>query len=315
MSPVVEVAAAVLLRAGGTQFLLAQRPFGKVYAGYWEFPGGKLEPGESAHQALLRELREELGVVVDQAWPWLSREFSYPHANVRLRFFRVDTWHGAIAPLEHCAFAWLDVGQAPQVEPILPANQPILRALALPPLYALTNAEENGVPAELARLERALADGLRLIQVRDKTLPPAQRRALAEAVMARAGRYANARVLVNDDAQLALAVGAHGVHFSSAQLWQLAQRPACPLVAASCHTAADLARAAELELDFVVLGPLLPTASHPTAAGIGWPAFARLVERSPLPVYALGGLHPKMLAEACRHGAHGIAALRGWASA
>ncbi len=169
MSRVVEVAAAVLLRAAGTQFLLAQRPSGKVYAGYWEFPGGKLEPGESAHQALLRELREELGVVVDQASPWLSREFSYPHANVRLRFFRVDTWHGAIVPLEHCAFAWLDVGQAPQVEPILPANQPILRALALPPLYALTNAEENGVPAELARLERALADGLRLIQVRDKT--------------------------------------------------------------------------------------------------------------------------------------------------
>jgi 8-oxo-dGTP diphosphatase len=171
------------------------------------------------------------------------------------------------------------------------------------------------VPAELARLERALAGGLQLIQLRDKTLPPTQRRQLAEAVMTSAGHYPNVRVLINDDPGLAREIGAHGVHFSSHWLWQLDGRPACGLVAASCHTAADLARAAELALDFVVLGPVLPTASHPAASGIGWPEFARLIERSPLPVYALGGLRPSMLDDARRHGAHGIAALRGWAPA
>ncbi len=315
MSRIVEVSAAVLLRRGGRQFLLAQRPRGKVYAGYWEFPGGKVEAGETAYQALVRELHEELGVVVEQAWPWLCREFTYPHASVRLRFFRIDTWHGAIAPLEHSALAWLTVGEAPQVEPILPANGPILQALALPPVYALTNAEENGVPAELARLERALAGGLQLIQVRDKTLPPTLRRHLAEAVTARAEHYANVRVLINDDPELALTVGADGLHLSSRLLWQLRERPACALVAASCHTAADLSRAAELELDFVVLGPVLPTASHPAAGGIGWLEFARLAGRSPLPVYALGGLSPAMLDSAREHGAHGIGALRGWAPA
>ena len=93
MSKIVEVVAAVLLRRGedgSEQFLLAQRPEGKVYAGYWEFPGGKVEPGETGHQALVRELQEELGIGVDAAWPWLSREFSYPHADVRLKFFRIN---------------------------------------------------------------------------------------------------------------------------------------------------------------------------------------------------------------------------------
>lgn len=161
MTRITEVAAAVLLRGDvmAPEFLLAQRPPGKVYAGYWEFPGGKVEPGETVYRALVRELQEELGITVDRVWPWVCCEFSYPHATVRLRFFRVHTWQGDIAPIEHSAFAWLKVGEAARVEPILPANGPILAALELPPLYALSNAAENGSAAELLRIERALAGG------------------------------------------------------------------------------------------------------------------------------------------------------------
>ena len=83
MSEVIEVAAAVLLRADGSEFLLAQRPEGKVYAGYWEFPGGKVESGETVRAALVRELREELGIAVGACSPWLTRVFTYPHATVR----------------------------------------------------------------------------------------------------------------------------------------------------------------------------------------------------------------------------------------
>jgi 8-oxo-dGTP diphosphatase len=314
MTRVVEVAAAILLRDGphGEEFLLAQRPEGKVYSGYWEFPGGKVEPGETLRQALVRELQEELGITIDHAWPWLSCTHSYPHARVRLKFFRVTAWRGQIAPIEHSGFAWTRIGDAAKVAPILPANSPILSALELPPLYALTNADENGVDAELARLERALAGGLRLIQIRDKTLPPAQRLHLARGVMALANGYSSVCVLVNDDEDLARAVGAHGLHLSSGRLMQSAQRPSFKRVAASCHTAEDLAQAAALGLDFALLSPVLPTRSHPESVGIGWDNFARLIECAPLPVYALGGMQPEMLESARLHGAHGIALMRGW---
>ena len=314
MTKIVEVAAAILLRDGpaGIEYLLACRPEGKVYAGYWEFPGGKVEAGESLRQALVRELQEELGITIDRAWPWLSRTHSYPHANVRLKFFRVTSWQGEIKPIEHSGLTWTKIGDAAAVAPLLPANSTILRALELPPLYALTNAEQNGIDAELARLEIALARGLRLIQVRDKTLPLAQRLQLARGAMALASGYADACVLVNDDEDLARAVGAHGVHLSSGRLMQAAQRPAFERVAASCHSAEDLAHAAALGLDFALLSPVLPTASHPQSDGIGWNSFSRLIERAPLPVFALGGMRAEMLETARLNGAHGIALMRGW---
>jgi 8-oxo-dGTP diphosphatase len=306
---IVEVAAAILLRDG--EYLLAQRPQGKVYAGYWEFPGGKVESGETLREALQRELHEELGIVIDAADPWLSREFSYPHADVRLKFFRVTAWHGEIVPAEHTGIVWVKIGDVPPVEPVLPANGPILRALELPPLYALSNAAENGAAAELAKLESALAAGLRLVQVRDKTLAPAERQRFATTAMAMARRH-GAHLLVNDDEDLAQAIGARGLHLSSRRLMLCERRPPLDWVAASCHTAAELARAAALKLDFVVLGPVLPTPSHPQESGLGWDEFARLAEHSPLPLFALGGMQPGMLATARAHGAHGIALLRAW---
>lgn len=315
MSRVTEVSAAVIERADGSEFLLACRPEGKVYAGYWEFPGGKVEPGESHRQALDRELQEELGITVTAATPWLSRRFVYPHATVRLKFFRVTAWDGDIAPIEHAGFAWARNGAEPGVAPILPANGPILQALALPPLYALTQAEERGAEAELARLERALAGGLKLFQVRDKTLPPAAREAFAARAVALARRH-GARVLLNsaDDAgdDLARRLGADGIHLPAARLGALTARPDFPLVGASCHSPGELAAAGQLELDFAVLGAVRPTPSHPGQPGLGWERFAEWVFDAALPVYALGGMAPELLAEARRHGAQGVALMRGW---
>ena len=314
MNNIIEVVAAILLRDGekGQEYLLAQRPAGKVYAGYWEFPGGKVEAGETLREALVRELQEELGITVDRAWPWLSCEFSYPHANVRLKFFRVVSWDGEIVPIEHSGLIWARIGGELPVTPVLPANTPILRALELPSIYALTNATENGVDAELEKLERALAEGLRLIQVRDKTLPLMQRRRLAMGVMSLVKGCADAHVLINDDEALAREVNAHGLHLSSEKLMQLAERPAFDWVAASCHATNELSRAASLGVDFVLLSPILPTKSHPDAEIIGWDEFSRLIERVALPVFALGGMSLGMLETARRRGAHGIALMRAW---
>ena len=313
-TPIVEVAAAVMLRDDGRQFLLAQRPEGKVYAGYWEFPGGKVEAGESVRDALIRELHEELGITVTDCSPWLTRVFTYPHATVRLNFWRVTAWSGEIgitAPLEHAAVDWQDTGKPATVHPILPANDPILKALSLPKQMAITMAEIEGVERQLERLEAALASGLRLIQIRDKTLPPAQRLWFAETVCQLA-RSHGALVLVNDDTDLAHRIGADGLHLSAASLAGCSARPDFAWVGASCHGQDEIRHAGELGLDYALLGPVLPTPTHPEAAGLGWPGFAREAAGNTLPVFALGGMQATLLAIAQAHGAHGIARMRGW---
>ena len=312
IAPPVEVVAAVIERPDGS-FLLAQRPAGKVYAGYWEFPGGKVEPGEPLAAALARELHEELGIDVESAYPWIVQTYTYPHAKVRLNFFRVRAWRGEPHGKEAQQLAWQHVS-ALAVAPLLPANAPVLRALRLPFAYAITRAGEIGEETQLRLLEQRLEQGLRLIQVREKGMPAAALERFASAVIARARPY-QALVLLNSDAELARRLGADGVHLAAAQLAHRQQRPSLEWCAASCHNAAELARAAQLGVDFAVLGPVQATPSHPDAQVLGWEGFAVLVRGALMPVFALGGMKPGDLETAWRCGAQGIAMVRGsWQS-
>jgi 8-oxo-dGTP diphosphatase len=308
IAPPVEVVAAVIERPDGS-FLLAQRPAGKVYAGYWEFPGGKVEPGEPLAAALARELHEELGIDVKGAYPWIVRDYTYAHAKVRLNFFRVRDWLGEAHGREAQQLAWQHVS-ALTVAPLLPANGPVLRALQLPSEYAITHAGEIGAEAQLSLLDRALARGVKLIQVREKSMPAAELERFARAVIAKA-RARGAQVLINSNVELAQRLGAHGVHLAAAQLAQLQSRPELDWCAASCHNAAELARALLLGVDFVVLGPVQATPTHPEAQALGWESFAALALGSAVPVFALGGMRPADLDAAWRRGAHGIAMIRG----
>lgn len=316
---VTHVAAAVIERRNG-QFLLGQRAADTFYPGYWEFPGGKIEPGETAREALVRELREELGIEVLRADPWLHREHVYEHAHVHLNFFRVRTWQGEISNRVHSALTWQTPG-APTVQPMLPANAPVLAALALPAFYAITHAAEIGVAAQLEALDRALKNGLKLVQLREPALSPQQREAFVHAAVKRC-HSEDARALINSDTELALAAGADGIHLTSAQLATCAARPEFPLVAASCHSPAGLMQAAHIGCDFVVYGPIRETATHPGRAGLGWAAFAAEINGNfgsnldnncavpPVPTFALGGLSLDDLDTARACGAHGIAAIR-----
>ncbi len=306
-----EVAAAVIERQaadGATEFLLGQRAPGTFYPGYWEFPGGKVEAGETPHAALVRELAEELGIGVLRADPWLRREHVYEHAHVRLNFFRVRDWCGELHDHVHSALAWQRADSL-TVSPMLPANAPVLSALALPDFYAITHAAEIGIDAQLMALAQALEAGLRLVQLREPTLDAARRAAFVHAAVDLCHQY-GARVLVNGDTGLAEAAGADGVHLPARLLATQGARPALPLVAASCHTPAELERAAQLGCDFAVFGPVRATASHPDATGLGWELFAAALAVPPLPTFALGGMSRADLDAAQRAGAHGIAAIR-----
>jgi 8-oxo-dGTP diphosphatase len=308
MSAPVDVAVAVLIRADGA-VLLARRPEGKVYSGYWEFPGGKVEAGEPVADALRREIREELGVEIARAYPWITRVFVYPHATVRLHFHRVYAWRGEPRALEHQAIAWQHP-EAVELAPMLPANGPVLRALSLPAEYAITRAADLGENPFLSRLEARLRGGLRLVQVREKNLARDALKGFAQRVLALA-RAHGAKVLVNSDVELARAIGADGVHLTAAQLRGATGRPDLAWCGASCHSTEELRRAGDLGVDFAVLGPVCATPSHPGAVPLGWDRFREIAAGASIPVYALGGLLPRDLEEARSRGAHGLAMVRG----
>jgi len=302
-------AAVGILRRPDGRVLLAERPAGKPWAGYWEFPGGKIEPGEPARMALVRELHEELGIEVERADPWITMEYAYPEKRVRLHFFRVPAWHGIPHGREAQRLSW-EEPQSVAVRPLLPANDGVLWALNLPPVYAITQAGKFGLPEFLKRLDAQLERGLRLIQVREPGMDAASLKQLAGEVVQRAHRH-GARVLINGDVALARAVGADGVHLPVRQYQALQEPPGDALWAASCHDAAELAHAVALGARFAVLSPVLPTASHPGAPVLGWERFSELVRNCPVPVYALGGMSPALLDTAMQHGAHGVALLSG----
>ena len=304
----IAVAAAVIEHPDG-RFLLAQRPEGKVYAGYWEFPGGKVEPGESVAHALKRELREELGVEVRAAYPWITRTHKYPHGTVRLHFHRVVDWSGVPHPHEGQTLAWQRHG-ALDVAPMLPANAPILKALSLPVVCGITHAWEVGIPRATREVKAAIHGGLRLVQIREGALPETDRKIFAMNVI-RQVRTAGGIALLNGGQDLANEMGVDGVHLSAAALMAATVRPQVAWCSASCHDKEELARAVEMGVDFVLLGPLRETPTHPGKTGIGWERFAKLSEGYPLPVFALGGLQRQDLHLARSRGAHGIAMIRG----
>ncbi|MCX8004554.1 MAG: NUDIX domain-containing protein [Burkholderiaceae bacterium] len=145
--PPLAVAVGVLLRADGS-VLLADRPAGKPYAGHWEFPGGKIEAGETVAQALARELDEELGLAIDNALPWVTYEHDYPHAFVRLHFARVYAWRGQPQPREGQRVAFYPIA-GPLPAPLLPAALPALAWLRLPEVLELPRGQ---LPPDAARV-------------------------------------------------------------------------------------------------------------------------------------------------------------------
>jgi len=305
-NPITDVAVGVITRADG-KVLLAERPTGKPKAGYWEFPGGKIESGENPAQALTRELHEELGIEVDAVCPWITREHKYSHMHVRLHMHRVLHWHGEPHGREGQRISWENI-DAVNVEPLLPANHAILRALSLPPVYAISHASKYGADEFIGRLQIALENGVHLIQVRERDLAPEELTRLAQRIVSLAHTH-GARVLVNGDVTVANNAGADGVHLQAGQLMESRTRPATDLFSASCHNREELLQAAKLNADFVVLSPVLPTPSHPGEPTLGWEQFAELCRDLPMPVYALGGMRLDMQETAMSHGAHGVSLL------
>lgn len=304
------VAAAVIRSANG-QVLIAQRPLDKHQGGLWEFPGGKVEPGESVTVALARELDEELGITVTASRPLIQVRHDYPDKQVLLDVYEVLAFTGVPHGAEGQPLAWVAPDELPRY-PFPAANRPIIAAARLPDRYLIT-PDLLAPDALLAGVSTALDQGIRLVQLRAPSLPLAEYRALAARVTACcAGR---ALVMLKGPLDWIDDFPTAGWHLTSEQLRQFAasQRPVEPgrWLAASCHDAAELEMAAQIGVDFVVLSPVLSTASHPDAEPLGWPCAAQLLLGFPQPAYLLGGLSEADLTQARAIGSQGVAAIRG----
>lgn len=302
-----------VIRNERDQILIARRQPGVHLEGFWEFPGGKVEQGESVVAALKRELHEELDIEVGSASPLIKVKHQYPERRVLLDVWQVDSFSGRPQGRQGQSVRWVQKQDLPHV--VFPkGNRAIASAARLPHRYAILDCE-SGDPKVLAdSLARLAKKGIRMIQLRAKGLEKDSRcRSFAE----RALEYCRARgiiLLLNSDPNLATALGADGVHLNAARLMALKERPLDSgyWVAASCHNQLELRQAERMHVDFVLLSPVARTLTHPERAGMGWAAFTDLVDRVNVPVYALGGLTEYDLQQARESGAQGIAAIRGF---
>ena len=304
--PVVDVAVGVL-RAPDGSVLVAERKAGKDAAGFWELPGGQVEPGESPAQAAARELLEEVGVRADELAPWRVYEHDFPAKRLRLHWFHVRQWSGEPKGREGQRLAWVDPA-SPAVGPLMPSNELIFTTLALPQLVAVARVNRTpGAPDELlARIPSLVADGVKLLIVRALELAPGQRVQLTRRLR-EMRRGTGLRLILSGTALEARQAGACGLHSSAAALAGLVERPPTRLWAVSAHNARDLERASALGADFVIVSPVLPTDAHPGDQALGWDGLKALVAASPLPVYAQGGLEPGDIGTARAAGALGVA--------
>lgn len=312
MTSAMHVMAGVMLDPQG-RVLLAQRPPGKHLAGLWEFPGGKLEAGETPVDGLVRELREELGIEASVDGPLIRVPWRYGERSLLLDARIVRRWQGEPASLDGQDLRWVAPSSV-ELDLLTPADRHILRALQLPPRYAITaDVPPTAFDEWQQRVRRAMAAGERMVLLRFPQWPPMQVRELAASLLAEA-RAVDAHLLLSGDVEGALALGAGtGVQLKAAQLarWQVRPLPVAQRVGASCHEAADLQRAMDIA-DFATLSPVAATATHPDATPLGWDAFEHLIEGSPLPVYALGGMTQREFDKARHIGGQGIAGIRGF---
>ena len=306
----VHVVAGVIQDARG-RILLARRTAGRDLAGMWEFPGGKVDPGETPEQALARELHEELGIRIKDCTPLIAVPQAYRDKRIVLDVRRIGAWSGSTVGRERQALAWVPPDKLASY-PMPTADRPVVAALRQPDRYLISpEPDPHSSETFLSGLDRALLAGVRRVQLRSNTWPSDRLRQLAEAVLKRC-RAVGAELLINADIELARALGV-GVHLRAAQLMELHERPlpAKLIVAASCHDINELRHAEEIGVDFTVLGPVAATPTHPERAPLEWNGFSRMREQVALPIYALGGMNAGDIAAARAHGAQGIAAIRG----
>jgi 8-oxo-dGTP diphosphatase len=300
----VRVAIAVIKNKQG-QVLISKRKNGVHKEGYWEFPGGKLEDGENASTALVRELKEELKLAITESLPLINVSFKYPELEVQLYVRVVEDFFRYAIGAEGQEIKWVDVGRLKDYS-FPEANHAILKAIQLPREYAIINS--SNIKDVLLQLNNVATQGVELVQIRAKDLSKESSVQFLR-LLDKECAHLQIEYLLNSE-QGAYVEWAGGVHLTSVQLMTLVCKPSCNgYVSASCHNIEELKQAEQFDLDFVVLSPIKETQSHPGAQILGWSQFESLISQVNIPGYALGGVNKNDFYQAVNCGGQGIAGI------
>ncbi len=316
MIKLVHVAVGVIVNGDG-EILIAKRALSAHQGGLWEFPGGKVDAGENVQQALVRELREELAIEVLTSKPLIQIRHHYPDKFVLLDVHKITQFTGEPCGNEGQPILWADAKKLYNFE-FPAANRPIITAINLPSSYMITG-DFQGEADFSARLKRALAAGMGAVQLRIKDFDLTRHQTLFEIAMSSVNKVSG-RLIINCTPAtfsqiLNVFAGANiGLHLSAKQAATLSARPVDNniLLGVSCHNEQEVSHAQKIGADYLLISPVLPTRSHPTAVPLGWSTFANLVELSTVPVYALGGVNEANIREAQESGAQGVAGISAW---
>ncbi|NPA72383.1 MAG: Nudix family hydrolase [Gammaproteobacteria bacterium] len=305
-----EIAVAVLKRDDTVCVSLRQSH--QTFGGAWEFPGGKVEVGETVVEALNRELSEEIGVRSNHWEPLIVVPWQYEHVSVRLNVFVAEQFEGEPKGREGQQVKWVKLDSL-SAAAFPEANRGILSALKLPAEYMISGAFDSPEQG-LNRLESALSKGIRLCQLRAKGMIPEEFLPLAKQAVDVA-RKANALILLNGAPDLLKDIpNADGIQLASNALFNYRERPIPEnkWLGASTHNIEEIEQALKIGADFILLSPVKETRSHPGVPGIGWANFEAYVADIPVPVFALGGMKPEDVKRARVRGGQGVAAISGF---
>ncbi|MCU7937750.1 MAG: Nudix family hydrolase [gamma proteobacterium symbiont of Bathyaustriella thionipta] len=324
---IVHVAVAVIVK--DNRVLISKRATNVHQGGLWEFPGGKVERGETIVQALSREIKEELGIQIVHTRPLIKLIHHYPDKSVLLETQIISEFEGkqystaenlVQKGLEGQIVKWVKLDELTHYQ-FPQANKAIIKALCLPDAYLISPdpLSEEADKQAIKQFLQAFAEHCnfqQVIQLRIKSLKQAQLNPMLEQAFDIAAKQ-QVRVLVNSSMNLKYAISqlSSGIHLTSFHLHDTdfvkhyRDQFAHKMIAASCHCQKDVERANDLELDFIVISPVKETPSHPDQKPMGWTQFKQLTDRAKMPVFALGGMKPGDIKDAQNKGAQGIAAI------
>ena len=307
MNARIHVVVGILYNLTKDKVLITKRTGKQFLAGYWEFPGGKVENNEDSFTALRREFFEELGVNLKSAKGLMKISHDYSNKKVLLDVWEIDEWEGIPASLEGQEMIWSNKSSLFKYK-FPEADKHIIKTLNLPNIYGISDEYYKDYSYLFSTVRNYFKSGLRIFQLRLQLGANKISKKNIEELHVEAKRN-NSTLILNGIASDVELYAIDGIHLKSKELLKYESRPISEdyILGASCHTEAEIEQAEKLCVDYIFISPVFATNSHPNKIPLGWNNFQQLAKQADLPVYALGGMSPDDLKKAKENGAYGVA--------